>query len=370
MFNENLLYKRNLNETIERLNDFYSGKRREKIYAQMRVPSSTLFHYYTQHSPGETAYPNPHERIVFWDQLLAERQDIEDDSMPCCYLSEFDQGIYAGLLGAEIRFLQNADGGWISSMAKPFIDDLELFVQNLPHSTVQYFNRENHWYKTYLNQLQIFRHGSAGKFGVSNFILIDSFNLLIELRGGTNAYQDAFDHPDAVRGIIDFSLNLNIWVQETFFKEIGLFWGGTFSHFGQWVKGKIVSESVDPFHLTSVSYFDQWGKEPVARILSHFDGGFIHLHSNGRHLLKSVASIPKIKGIYLLDEPGYPPAIEDLAKLDQMRGSVPLIINVSYPTFAEYLKKHQFITNVFYIVDDVPSISVANHLMGKVRNYH
>ena len=32
------------------------------------------------------------------------------------------------------------------------------------------------------------------------------------------------------------------------------------------VPGRIVSESLDPFHMTSVAYFEQWGREPVERI--------------------------------------------------------------------------------------------------------
>jgi hypothetical protein len=46
--------------------------------------------------------------------------------------------------------------------------------------------------------------------------------------------------------------------------------------------GRIVSESLGPFHMTSVAYFEKWGREPAERILGTFDGGVIHIHGNGR----------------------------------------------------------------------------------------
>ena len=53
--------------------------------------------------------------------------------------------------------------------------------------------------------------------------------------------------------------------------------GGTLSNFAQWIPGRIVSESVDPFHMTSVAYFETWGREPAERILSRFDGGVVRV---------------------------------------------------------------------------------------------
>ena len=66
--------------------------------------------------------------------------------------------------------------------------------------------------------------------------------------------------------------------------------GGTFSNFGQWIPGRIVSESLDPYHMTSVAYFEKWGREPAERILGAFDGGVIHIHGNGRHLFQATST--------------------------------------------------------------------------------
>ena len=54
--------------------------------------------------------------------------------------------------------------------------------------------------------------------------------------------------------------------------------------------------------MTSVAYFEQWGREPAERILGHFDGGVIHIHGNGRHLLEAAATLRGLKAILLLDD--------------------------------------------------------------------
>lgn len=91
-------------------------------------------------------------------------------------------------------------------------------------------------------------------------------------------------------------------VQDTFFDIVPRINGGTCSKRAQWIPGRIVDESLDPFHMTSVDYFKNWGREPVERIFEKYDGGIVHLHGNGNHLLNSVSTIKGLKAILLHDE--------------------------------------------------------------------
>ena len=358
----NLIFKKNSSKTYQRLAELYNRQGINKIYAQMNIPSSTLIRYRESIPPGEVDSPRTEESIDFWVKFFEERKNIEDDSMPCCYLSEFDQGLYAGLVGGKIKYISFSYDGLISSMVKPFIKDLSS-VMNLK------FNPENQLFKEYIDKLGFFAEKARGNFGISHFILIDSLNFLFELRGATQSYLDAIENPELVRMVIDFAYRLNLQVQETFFQEIGQVNRGTFSTHVQWIEGKVISESVDPFHLTSVDFFEEWGKEPVERIFSHFDGGVIHLHSNGRHLLEKVSQLKGIKAIRLVDEPGNPPTISLLDTLHPKRDTVPLVISVPHPTFVSLLNENRLLGNVFYMVDDVPDVYTANVLMEKVRSY-
>ena len=150
-------------------------------------------------------YPDPAERIRFWDAYQKEKTEVEDDSIPSAYLSEFDQGLYGALVGGEIQFLSDPAWGWISSMVKPMYDNLADFI---PPSL-----EDNHpWFQKYLHQLKLFAGLSENKFGISHFILIDSLNFVFELVGATKTYLSLFENPEKVQEVIGFAFDLNVKV--------------------------------------------------------------------------------------------------------------------------------------------------------------
>jgi hypothetical protein len=217
--------------------------------------------------------------------------------------------------------------------------------------------------------MRVFVEAGAGRWGISHFILIDALNFVFELVGATEAYLSVNDRPDTVRRAIDFAYDLNVAVQQAFFDNVPAFAGGTFSNFAQWLPGRIVSESLDPYHMTSVDFFERWGREPAERIMKHFDGGVIHIHGNGRHLLEAAATLQRLMAILVLDDVGYPPAIEEMPHLRDRCDDVPLSCFVGYEQFAALLQKHALPGGVMYQVTQVPDADTANRLMEKVRAY-
>jgi hypothetical protein len=314
------------------------------------------------HAAGYTAYPDPLERARFWDSLLREKMLCEDDQIPSAYLSEFDQGLYGALIGGEIQFLNDPGTGWISSMVKPMYRDLTGF-RALPVE-------ESHpWFRRYLQQLDVFSRISENRFGISHFILIDSLNFVFELVGATKTYLSLFEVPETVRRITEFAFDLNVRVQEAFFEHTPSYLGGTFSNMVQWVPGRVVSESVDPFHMTSVEDYERWGEEPVQRMFKRFDGGVLHIHSNGRHLLNAVSRLEGLKAIALLDEKDNPPAFEVLSGMKERVGDVPLVVWVNEDQFEYHLNRNTLPGGVFYVVNSNKNVDQVNRLMEKVRKY-
>ena len=165
------------------------------------------------------------------------------------------------------------------------------------------------------------------------------------------------------------SHDLNLAIQNKFFEVVPLFEGGTLSNFGQWIPGRIVSDSIDPFHMTSVAYFEKWGREPIERFLGDFDGGVIHIHGNGRHLLEAAATIKGLKTVLLMDDRGFPAAFDVLADLKARMNDMPVAVFADYPKFAERLDRHDLPGGVMYQVQNVPDVATANRLMEKVRAY-
>ncbi|HCG76910.1 MAG: hypothetical protein CO162_00415 [bacterium (Candidatus Ratteibacteria) CG_4_9_14_3_um_filter_41_21] len=362
-----LAYKQNTQDVLNRLRSLYEERDQDKIFAGMHIPNKHLEEFKNNNIAGNCDYPDPSERILFWDSVLHERINLLDDSIPSVYLSEMDQGIYGGILGGDIKFTRDTataglTAGWVSSMVTPLLNDLAE-LDKLK------FDKSHKWYKRYINQLKIFVKGASNKFGISHFILIDGLNSIFELIGATKTYLSLIDKPELVQKAIDFAHNLNAEVQTDFFDQIPLLGNGTCSNLAEWIPGRIVSESVDPFHMTSVEYFEQWGREPVERIFNKFDGGILHLHGNGRHLLKAVSTIKGLKAIRFCDDKDSPPAFNVLNKIKIVTGFIPLIVDVECNDFYTALERHNLIGGILYEVDKVADIDFANRLMDKVREY-
>ena len=356
-------YKLNFQDVIKRLKLLYEQRVQDKIFAVMDIPNVTLNNFKKIHKNGYCDCPDSYDRVEFWDNLLKEKVNVEDDSIPSAYFSEFDQGLYGGLLGGNVQFMCNSDTGWISSMVPPLLNSWSEFDKLSLDFT------DNKWYKYYINELEIFIEAAKGEFGISHFCLVDSLNFVFELFGATQTYIEMLENPDKVRRAIEFAFKLNTKIHDIFFEKVGLFEGGTCSNFAQWIPGRIVSESVDPFHMTNVDYFNEWGREPVERILNYYDGGCIHIHGNGRHLLSEVSSLKGLKAILLGDDRGYPLAFDIKKDLKKQVGEIPLIITTSYNKFVEAFNKHELIGGVLYGVNDVPDADIANKYMEKVRCY-
>ncbi len=354
-------YKRNIDDVIERLRSLYAQQAQDRIFARFDVHGKVLEEFNRNNPEGYCPYPDPKERIVFWNRLLEERKTIDDDSVPSAYLSEFDQGLYGGLIGGDVQYMCH-NNGWISSMIPPLLKDWADF------NSLK-LDKTHPWFQRFKNQLRVFTDGSVDKFGISHFILIDGVNFVFELVGATKAYMSLIENTEMVERAIDFAFDLNVTVQRMFFKNVPAFRNGTFSNMVQWIPGQIVSESVDPFHMTSIDYYKRWGRANIERMFAEFDGGTLHIHGNGRHLLQTVCSLKGLKAILLGDDIGFPLAFDVLHELKVLTGDMPLIVTVEFDSFVEKLNRHQLSGGVFYQVTGTPDADTANRYMDKVRAY-
>jgi hypothetical protein len=273
-----------------------------------------------------------------------------------------DQGLYGGVLGGRVQFMAHPETGWISSMVPALIADWSELGSLR-------FDPAHPWFERYLRQMRLFVEKSRGRFSVSHFILVDGLNFAFELVGATKTYLSLDERPQSVRAAVDFAFELNRKIHQAFFDHVPLLEGGTASNMAEWLPGRIVSESVDPFHMTSTAYFETWGREPAERILACFDGGVIHIHGNGRHLLPAVRTLRGLKAIFLGDDKGFPPAIDVLDSLKRLTGDVPLVVQLEYEDFLDRLSGHRLPGGVLYKVQGVPGAAEANRAMQQVREY-
>lgn len=360
--NPTLQYKPNAVEVVQRLTSLWGRQARDQIFARIEVPSPALQEFAATHADGETTYPDPHERIDFWDRHLRSEAAVEDDWMPIAYLSEFDEALCAALIGGEMRFMTHAAIGWVSSMSPPCLSDLSG-VDDLKidpdHPVMQRLEA----------QCRIFAEGARGKFGVAPYIVIDALNFVAETRGMTQAFLDVMDSPEETKRLMQFALELNIFTQERTFDLLDDFMGGAFVNMGSWAPGRCVLFSVDAYHMARPDYFEEWGRPYIQPLLDHFDGGLLHLHSNGRHLLETVSSMPGLQCVMLLDEDWSSRVYDELPEHHQKANGVPLVVMCHWEEFLRDLNAHALLGNVFYRVSGCPSADEANRAMEKVRAY-
>jgi hypothetical protein len=357
-----LAYKPTFKDVLPRLRSLYGRTAGDRLLATMDVPNAALAQFAQSHAAAGCSDPDLAERTRFWDDFLSHRAAVEDDSMPVAYLSELDQGLCGGLLGAEVQFTVDPTTGWISSMVPPLLKDWSEFDRLR-------FDPEHPWWRRYVRQLEVFAAASCGKWGIGHFILIDGLHFVFELIGATQTYLSLDEYPNMVRRAVDFAFDVNVRIQEQFFATVPALEGGTLSHFAQWLPGRIVTESLDAFHMTSVAYFERWGREPAERIMNRFDGGVTHLHANGRHLLEAAATLGGLVALRLMDDRGFPTSFDIVEQLKARAGGVPLILRAPYESFADRLRRHTLPGGVLYQVQSVPTVDAANRLMEEVRAY-
>ena len=115
--------------------------------------------------------------------------------------------------------------------------------------------------------------------------------------------------------------------------------------------------------------FERWGRENLERIFARFDGGVLHLHGNGRHLLDAVTTVRGLKAIYMADDRGFEPAFEIIGEAKKRSGDLPLVVGTDYASFQQALERRSLTGGVFYQVSGVPDSDTANRCMDLVRTY-
>lgn len=359
---ESISYCPGGDETFDLFHKLYDDRNMDLPLATFEVPSPALQKYEAQYPEGPVAeYPKPEDRIAWWDEFLKERLQIRDDRVPSAYLSEFDQGLYGALIGGEPEFVSDPELGRISSMVRPIFGSVEEW--NPPP-----LSKDHPWFKIYENQLKVFAKESEGKFGISHFILIDSLNYVCEAFGATNGFYAIIDDLEFVKSLYQFSLEVNCMVMDAFFEHIPLVKGGTCSNIGEWIPGgRIVSESIDCYHMMSADDFNKSGREPVEDIFERYDGGVLHIHSNGHHLIEHAATLKGLKMIKLKNDLGAPPCWQIQDEMRAKAGTMPLVIHAEFAEFAEAVDKGKVMGGFHYMIKRAPDIDSVNRVMDKLR---
>ena len=115
---------------------------------------------------------------------------------------------------------------------------------------------------------------------------------------------------------VDFAFDLNLRIQEQFFTTVPIAGRRHAEPLRPMAfRGGLYSESLDAFHMTSVAYFERWGREPAALVMNRFDGG---RNPSPRQRPPSARSGGMLRGLValrMMDDRGFPSAFDIVDQL-------------------------------------------------------
>lgn len=100
-----------------------------------------------------------------------------------------------------------------------------------------------------------------------------------------------------------------------------------------------------------------------------YDGGLLHIHGNGRHLLEAVRDLLGLKAIYLGDDTGFPRAIEIAGDIRRTCGDVPLVIGTDIESLRSGIKERTLPGGTLYMVADRLPVDCINREILEIRKY-
>jgi hypothetical protein len=157
-------------------------------------------------------------------------------------------------------------------------------------------DRENLWFRKYLEFGLALVRAAEGRFPVSHSAEVGPTDLHGLLRGHTASIMDLVDEPRRASAILWRLAEFFCEVQQEFWKHMPLFHGGYFdAQYSLWSPRPIMRLQEDATAVYSPALYRKF-VQPVDRALaSRFPCSFMHLHSTSMFLLDAFLEIQEIQ---------------------------------------------------------------------------
>ena len=252
-------------------------------------------------------------------KLLAEGEIINDDIIRGVRAGSGAIHWLHGILGLKIRILPGNTMG----------EELNLSWEEC--KTIN-FNKQNPWFKKYIEFTKTLIKKSNGSFPVSHAGIRGPSDLLCSLRGTTQAILDLIYAPAKAAELLWQLSDIFIEMTEEVWKVIPLFYGGYFdASYQLWTPGTIVRIQEDATALYSPELYRKFLQPIDRKIASKFSNSFIHLHSTSMFLLEAFLEIDEIKCYEINNDEGGPEIKEMIPYFKMVqKAKKPLIIRGAF----------------------------------------
>jgi hypothetical protein len=252
-------------------------------------------------------------------RLLREGEMVDDDLIRGACPAQVAFPWLPGMLGCRIRILP----GTIVGEEMRFDWDRALEAR---------LDRENGWYRKYMEFADALARVSEGKFPVSHAAEIGPTDLHAILRGHTESLLDLADEPKKSARLLERLGEIFCDVTRDIWQRLPLFHGGYFdAQYSLWAPGPIIRMQEDATAVYSPSLYRRF-VQPVDRMLAgNFESSFIHLHSTSMFLLDAFLEIGEIRCFEVNNDalgPGVAAMIPHFRKIQQ--AGRPLLIKGSF----------------------------------------
>ncbi len=306
MSDDRVGYRPDLGEVLERRRAFY---RRE-------IPGSVLAVFEVA-GRGRTSHlryiPDYRAMCAANIEWFEARRDLRDDWVPLAQ-THLGMGLFGAIFGSPIVWMPENETSWSRPPFSEWPQDLAQRLQFDPdHPMIDLARRTIRYY----------REQAEGRFGVGVLETIDALNLVVALRGATDAYADLYLHSAEVRTAMECGLQWNIDWLEMQWREAGPFADG-WCTIVDWLPQKTVWLSVDADTYCRLEVYATLSRPYMQRLVDHFGAGWQHLHAPGVRLLPEIVQLRGLVGIQIGDDIGWPRTFTRLREIQQVTGDIPL----------------------------------------------
>jgi hypothetical protein len=229
------------------------------------------------------------------DRLLSEGEILDDDIIRGSAPSATVIPWLSGMLGSSLRILPGSVLGEDRSVGWEELESLGL-------------DRENPWFKKYVEFIDALVKSSGGRYPVSPSALLGPCDILAELRGHTQSVLDVIDEPELAMQVLWRAAHVWDEVTAETFKYLPRFQGGYFNaEYQLWAPGPIVKIQEDASGLYSPALYRRL-LQPLDRYLANrYANSFIHLHSSSMFILDAFLEIEELKCFEINNDASGPP---------------------------------------------------------------
>jgi len=228
-------------------------------------------------------------------RLLREGETLDDDLIRGACPTQVAVPFLPGIMGCKLRVLPDNIMG--EERHASWEEALECRL-----------DRENPWYRKYLEFGEALAAKAGGRFPVSHAAELGPSDLHAVLRGHNESIMDLVDEPERSAELLWRLGGIFREVTEEYWKRMPLFQGGYFdAQYSLWSPGPIIRMQEDATAVFSPALYRKF-VQPVDRMLAaHFASSFIHLHSTSMFLLEAFLEIEEIRCFEINNDACGPP---------------------------------------------------------------